>query len=224
MSYDGSMKRLAAWAALAAFPLLAACSGTIPARNGEPDENLSAILIGSRLIGPTGETRSGRLWINLEEDGGRGGVYALPLPPGQPLLYEVEPGLYRLAPTRNILGWRQDQLAVTIQGRIYHLPFPRELLRHEDIRIKPRKVVPIGVLVAKLEPVLPGQAPRIRVTLDEDVETRRQLVQRFIRAMMDPNASSDLRSTALAWTQALDQSLVDVLSEPERPKLYQPAP
>lgn len=201
-------------------PLLSGCAGSIPTRDGEPQGEISAVIIGSKLVGQTGETRSGRVWINLEEEGGAGNVYLLPLPPGQPLLYQIEPGLYKLSPTRNLLGWRQDQLTIAVEHHTYRVPFPRQILRREAMRAKSRKILPIGVVVAKVQPALPGRAPDVQVWLEDDVDTRRHLVQDLIRGMMDPNAPPEFRSSAIAWTRALDQTLVDVLAEPEKPVLY----
>lgn len=223
MSYHPGMNR-SSWAAAAAAlcaGLLSGCMGTVPTLNGEPEQGISSVIIGGRVITPLGETRSAKLWINLETDGGRDAeVYRLPVRPQEALLYQVEPGVYHVAPTRNLLGWSQPVLKITVEGRAYKVPFPRELLRKGSLDIKPTKIVPIGVLDVVVEKALPGRPPIVRMSLDDSVDARRGLVQQLIRAMMDPNAPADMRRSAIAWTRALDQTLVEVLAEPPREPLY----
>ncbi len=209
----------------AAALALAGCRGTVPTLNGDPEQGISSVIIGGRIVTSSGETRSGRMWLDLETDGGREAeIYRLPIKPQQALLYQVEPGTYHVAPTRNLFGFSQSLLKVRVEGHTYRVPFPRELLRKGAIVVKPTKIVPLGVLVAEVQQPLPGRRPVVQLRLDDSVAARRDLVQTLIRAMMDPNAPADMRMSAISWTRALDQTLVDVLAEPEREPLYKTAP
>lgn len=207
------MKRLIPLVVAAA---IAACSGTVPDRNAPPEQAISAVLIGLRLILPSGETRNGRTTINFESEGGRQAeVYKLPLSAEESALYLVEPGIYRLAPTRGLFGSFHQEMRVVIEDREYRLPFPRELLRMSNYSIKPSYILPLGVLEARVMPALPGHTPQVRVRLDDGVVARRKLIQDTIREMMDPRRSLNERESAIAWSRALQRSLMDLLSEPE---------
>lgn len=219
------MKR--ALAAALAAACLASCNGTVPERNAPPEQRISAILIGGRIVLPSGETRDGRMFVNFEGQGdgesGSSEVYRLPVRGGENYLYLVEPGIYRLSPTRSIFGFYQPTLKVLIQGRTYRLPFPREILRLDAYRIKPTKIVTLGVLEARVYPALPGRAPEVKVRLDDSVAARRSVVQSLIRDMMDPEKPAETRESIIAWNQALQNSLMTILSEEDRARSYKPA-
>ena len=215
------MKRALFLAVLAAA---AACSGTVPARNAPPEQAISAILIGCKTILPSGETRNGRVVFNFESEGGRQAeIYRLPLIGGENYLYLVEPGLYRITPTRSMFGGYQADMVVVIEGRSYRLPFPRDLLRQHAYEIRPGKITSMGVIEAKVQPALPGQKPTIKVRLDDTPQARRSVVQNAIRDMMDPRKSTEVRESALAWSRSLQISLIDLLAEQEQRPLYKPA-
>ncbi|MCM2304679.1 MAG: hypothetical protein NDJ72_08245 [Elusimicrobia bacterium] len=215
------MKRAAL---LAGILLAAACRGTVPERNAPPEQAISAILIGCKTVLPSGETRNGRIVVNFESEGGRQAeVYRLPVKSGENYLYLIEPGTYRIAPTRSIFGFYQPIMNVVIEGRTYSLPFPRDLLRQHAYEIKPGKITSMGSLEATVMPALPGQKPTIRVRLDDSPQARRNVVQSTIRDMMDPRKSTDVRESALAWSRALQISLMDLLAEEEQRPLYKPA-
>jgi len=208
----------------AAVLALAACRGTAPERNAPPEQSISAILIHCKTILPTGETRNGRVTINFESEGGRQAeVYRLPLTSGENYLFLVEPGIYRIAPTRSVFGFYQPTMKVVIEGRAYSLPFPRDLLRQHSYEIKPGKITSMGTLEAKVMPALPGQKPTIRVRLDDSTQARRNSVQSAIRDMMDPRKSLEVRESALAWSRALQNSLMEMLAEDEQRRTYKPA-
>lgn len=203
--------------------LLAGCRGTVPLLYTAPEQGISSVLIGCRVVLPTGETPTGSLALNLE------GVknteaYRLPLEPRRALLYQVEPGLYRLGPTRSIFGFHQDLLKVSVAGHVYKVPFPRDILRKEALEIKPTRIVPIGVVNVELLDHLPGRPATVRVWLDDSLQARRGLVQTEIHAMMDPNADAEERSAALAWTRALDEALSDLVTEAERRPPFRAVP
>ncbi len=209
----------------AAVLALAACRGAVPERNALPEQSISAILITCKTILPTGETRNGRITINFESEGGRQAeVYRLPLTSGENYLFLVEPGIYRIAPTRSLLGFYQPTMEVVIEGRTYSLPFPRDLLRQHAYAIKPGKITSLGMLEAKVFPALPGQKPTIRVRLDDSPLARRNTVQSAIRDMMDPRKSLEVRESALAWSRALQNSLMEMAAEDEQRRTYKPAP
>lgn len=222
MGYPHGVRRLPLLVSILA---LAACRGTVPDRNAPPEQAISAIMIGCKLILPSGETRNGHLAVNFESEGGRQGeVYRVPVSGGENYLYLVEPGVYRLTPTRSIFGFYQKDMKVVVEGRTYKLPFPREILRQHAYDIKPSKVVSLGIIEAKVMNALPGQQAQIRVRLDDSVQARRNVVQSTIRDMMDPRRATDVRESAIAWTRALQNSLMELLSEDEQRQLYKPAP
>lgn len=203
---------------------LAACRGSVPERNAPPEQAISAILIGCKTILPSGETRNGRIVANFESEGGRQAeVYRLPLKGGENYLYLIEPGTYRLAPTRSIFGFYQPTMKVVIEGRAYVLPFPRDLLRQHAYEIKPGKITAMGSLEATVMPALPGQKPTIRVRLDDSTQARRDVVQNTIRDMMDPRKPSEVRESSIAWSRALQNSLMELLAEEQSRQLYKPA-
>ncbi len=202
----------------------ASCRGTVPERNAPPEQAISAILIGCKTILPSGETRNGRITVNFESEGGRQAeVYRLPLRSGENYLYLIEPGIYRIAPTRSLFSFYQPTMHVVIEGRTYSLPFPRDLLRQHAYEIKPGKITSMGSLEAKVMPALPGQKPMISVRLDDGPQARRDVVQSAIHDMMDPRKTLEVRESALAWSRALQISLMDLLAEEEQRQLFKPA-
>lgn len=217
---------LASLLTLTAVLGMAGCRGSRPAAQADPEHGMSAVILGGKIVLPTGETRSGVVFINLEGEGGgrEAEVYRLAARPQESLLYHIEPGAYRLAPTRSLFGFHQSQLKVRIEGRAYRVPFPRDILRKAVLDIRPAKVVSIGILEAALSPSLPGQEARLRVRLDDSVEARRHILQDLIRDMMDPAVPLQTRSSAVAWTRALDQALLDLVSESPRRPAYKPSP
>lgn len=212
---------LAACAAL----LAAACRGTVPDRNEPPERDISAILIGGRFLLPSGPTRNGLTHINFESgDDRRAEIYRLPVSGRDNALYLIEPGTYRLAPTRSPLGFHQDRIKILIEGRTHRIPFPRDLLRQPSYVMRPSKIVAIGLIEAHVMTALPGQKPQVRVTLDDSVAARRQLIQDAIRNMMDPRRSSETRESSISWSRALQNSLMEILAEEEKTPLFKPAP
>lgn len=206
---------------LTAALTLAACRGTVPPRDVPPEQSIAAILIGGRMILPTGESRDASTVVNFESEGGEAGeVYRIPIKGGQNFLYLVEPGTYRILPTRSLIGYYQESMKVVIEGRTYRLPFPRELLRLDPYKVKSSKIVTLGVIEARVMPALPGRKPEIRVRLDDSVATRRAIVQDMIREMMDPTRPLDARASAISWSRALQNSLLDILSEQQKPLTY----
>jgi hypothetical protein len=220
------MKRaLAAAAAFAAALALAACGGVVPPSNAPPEEAISAILIGGRMILPSGQVLDGETNIGFESGGDRNAqVYRLPVKAGRNELYLVEPGLYRFAPTRTILGQYRTTLTAVIEGRRYTIPFPRELMSYDSFNVKPSRILALGVLEIRVMPALPGRAPEVRVRLDDSIAARRALVQDTIRDMMDPTKPPETRDAAVAWNQALQKSLLSILAEQQKQALYTPAP
>ncbi|MBI3551390.1 MAG: hypothetical protein HY077_02630 [Elusimicrobia bacterium] len=209
--------------------LAAACAGTTPSLGHQPERGLSSILIGSRIILPTGETYSGRMWLNFEGEGegegdkGNGETYRLALKPGQPMLYQVEPDSYHLAPTRNAFGLQQETLHIEIEGRTFRAPFPRDIQRKNKIIVKPTKIVSLGILEVRLPAALPGREAQVKVWLDDGVAARRKLIEDTVRLMMDPDAPNIYRKNAIDWSRALDQSLVDLTAESPPIPLYKRA-
>lgn len=205
-------------------PAFAGCRGSVPERNAPPEQAISAILIGCKTILPSGETRNGRITTNFESEGGRQGeVYRLPLKGGENYLYLIEPGTYRLAPTRSMFGFYQPTMNVVIEGRTYSLPFPRDLLRQHAYEIKPGKITAMGSLEATVMQALPGQKPTIKVRLDDSTQARRNVVQNTIRDMMDPRKPLEVRESSIAWSRALQNSLMELLAEEQQRQTFKPA-
>ena len=192
----------------------AACRGTIPERNAAPSQASAALLIGCKMILPSGETRSGELSINFDAVGESGAkAYRLPLKAGETYLYAIEPGVYRLKPTRSPLGLSRADMTVLINGRTYHLPFPRDIRRRHAYDIRPGHIVSMGIVEVAVMPAPPEQAPMIHVRFDDAVPVRRALVQSVIHDMMDPLRPIEVRDNLVAWSQALQNSLLDLLSK-----------
>jgi hypothetical protein len=206
--------------------LLCACSGTVPERDAPPERGFAAILIGGRMILPSGESRDGVAPIDFETKtpvGADAETYELPIPAADVAFFRVEPGVYGLAPTRSFFGTSKTELTVRIADREYSTSFPRELMR-PSYDAKPRKVVVVGVLETTVLPALPGQKPQVRVRLDDSPKARRELVQSMIRTMMDPSQSNTARDSAVSWSHALQEQLQAVLAEETRRPLYESAP
>ncbi len=200
------------------------CRGTIPERHVIPDQGIAAVLVGGRMILPSGRTRNGRTFVNFETEGGdRAEVYRLPISGAENSLFPVEPGTYRLAPTRSLFGFYQAQMQVVVEGRPYRLPFPRDILRLSPYVVKPNKIVALGILEARIMPALPGRRPEVRVRLDDSAAARRSVVQDMIREMMDPTRPADARESAIAWSRALQNSLMDIIAEEGRKPMFTPA-
>lgn len=203
----------------------AACRGSIPQASGGPEQGISSVIIDGRILGPSGAPLKGRMVINLESEGGRQAqVYRLPVRTGEALLYQIEPGTYHLAPTRALFGDHQPLLRVRAAGRDYFVEFPREILRKPAVVVRPRKIVPLGVLEARWSPELPGRESELKVSLDDSLAARRRLVESLVSDMMNPAASQSLRDNLVAWTHALDAALIDLSSEAERAPLFKPSP
>lgn len=201
---------------LLALPLFSGCRGTSPQLNGPPEAGIASVLIACRVALPTGETLDGKAALNLEGEEGNGETYRLPLKPNAPLLFQVEPGVYRLAPTRSLFGFHQANLKIKAEGRTYTVPFPREILRKAALNVKPARIVPIGTLDVKVLARAPGRPATVRVSLDDSIRERRRLVQEVIRTMMDPRVDAGDRANAVAWTRALEASLSELLVESDR--------
>jgi len=160
-----------------------------------------------RLISPSGEIRDGGIDINLESEDEKDRISVVPK---ETNLYVVNPGIYYLLPTRGVFGGQETEITVDFNGQSYRAPFPQSILHHDKIVVKPGKIVSIGVLEARLKLVPGNPQPELTVTLYDDVQTRRDLVEQMIHNMMDPKISPELRDNAANWTMALDQALIDL--------------
>src|ERR1041385_3577695 len=80
---------------------LCSCRGSVPDRDSPPGAEISAVLIGGRMLVSSAESRNGATAINLEGDEGR---YRLPVYAADTALYRVDPGVYRLSPPRSVVG------------------------------------------------------------------------------------------------------------------------
>lgn len=203
------------------LPALAACRGTKPVRFGESQFGFSSLIVRGRIITPTGEITTGKMSLNVESEAAE--RYRVPFEPGQTVIWRVEPDIYRIHPTRNIFGFVQRDLSVRIAGRNFRVPFPRHILRKEEIDIKPTRAIPLGILEVKLFPIRKGKPPKISVTLDDSVETRRKLIQEVIDMMIDPTVPIKIRSSAISWTRALQGALLDVVGEQQEEPAYKSA-
>jgi hypothetical protein len=130
-------------------------------------------------------------------------------------MYIVEPGKYRITPLRGPFGIPLDTLDVVVEGRSLSAPFPRGILRLDEIEVRPRHIVPIGELKVDVLREPGERRPRVRADLDTSKDVRRKLVEDKVQQMLDPRVDSDERETAVLWNTALDQALLDVQSAPD---------
>ena len=210
--------RMMRWTlALLAAAALAGCQGTVPTLHGDPAAGFGAILVRGRAMTPSGETFRARMALGLESEEYK---YVLPFVPGRSTLYIVEPGSYRVTPLRGIFGFPESSLAVVVEGRVLRVPFPRNVLRLDEIRVRSGHVVPIGVLDVSVTRAPGERRPQVQVDLDTSKPTRRRLVEEQIQHMLDPRVDTEQRESAISWTAALDQALVDVQSDPDLKPAY----
>jgi hypothetical protein len=207
----------------AVFALLAGCRGSAPVYYGEASLGFSAIIIRARIVTPTGETTDGQIALNFESDDGEE-RYRIDFLPGQTSLLRVEPSTYRLCAPRSFLGFPQPRVRVRIDRRTYAVPFPRELLRMDSIPIKPARIVPLGVIEARLISAERGERPKVVLRFDHGVAARRALIEDIIGKMMDTKVPSEIRNRATSWTRALEQALVKIQGEAEPPPAFKPFP
>lgn len=205
--------------------VFSACRGSVPRYGGDPRQGTAALLLAGRMILPSGKTLAGKMAVNLEGEGGRlAEIYRLPVSLSGPLIFQIEPGTYRLSPTRSFFGFHEEALTIDVEGDIYRIPFPRDILRKPAMVFKPGKAYVIGVIEARVPPSRPGENPNLRVHLDDSILSRRRLLEDVIKDMTDPAKPLAEREHAIAWSRALQTALVDVTAETERLPLYKPAP
>ncbi len=210
---------------LAGLAALAACRGTAPRPEHTPEHRFAAVVMGGRIILQTGEAQRGEVAINLEGEGGRQAMnYRLAVPAGRAALYPVEPGIYRLTPTRSLLGGHQDHMPLWVESDSYRAPFPRDILRKRPFEIRPKRITALGILEARLTLDPRTRQPRATVRLDESVEARRRVVQELIQSMMSPATPAEERKLTIGWSQALDTALSEIIAETQRAPLFKPAP
>lgn len=198
---------------------LQGCRGTVPSPSDRTAQGLAAVLIGGRVILPSGETKSGTMVLNLEgvsQGGGQKINYRLPINLKRPVLFQIEPGVYHLSPTRSALGFSREALDIRVEKTDYRAPFPKDILRRQAMTIKPGKIVSLGILEARLISPLPGQDPTVKIRLDDDAPARRKLVEEAIKTMMDPSAPQDERDHAVNWSRALQNSLIELEAENQK--------
>lgn len=201
---------------LAALP---GCRGSRPANYGEAQLGFGAILVGARIITPNGETNVGLMEMNFESENER---YRVRFKPDETSLLRIEPDVYRLYPTRTPFGRVEARMRVRIDGRTYRVPFPRSVLRLRPFEVPPTKVLPIGILEARLLPIERGKRPIIQVRLDDSVPARRQLLESVIEKQMDSKTPPNIRDSTITWTRALEQALIRLQGEEESKRRYKP--
>ena len=200
---------------------MAGCQGTTPAKNATPNAiSSSGLLVRCRVYLPSGEIQSGYVDFNLESEGRSYRVRALP----STTLYVVDPDSYHFSPVHGVFGAVKNELAIDFNGRVYKIPFPLALLRHDSIIVKPHHIVSIGILEARLERVSGSLEPQVRFALLEDVRTRRSLVEEMIHRMMDKNVDLETRETAVAWSRELQEALVGLEEAQDAAPTYKPGP
>ncbi|MBI5631165.1 MAG: hypothetical protein HY921_09815 [Elusimicrobia bacterium] len=194
--------------------LAAACRGTIPELHEPPSRNVGGFLVGLKISTElSGEASSGKFILNLESGSE---IYRLALEPGQSYLYQVEPGIYRLAPERSLFGGRRTLMSISAQGQEYQLPFPRELDRHESLSVEPGDILVLGRVEVSVAEAQAGREALVRIRLNQSVAARRDLVQAMIRKIMDPSQPLPARESALSWVQALEKNLRRLFGEKEK--------
>ena len=200
--------------------LLISCSGSRPVRYGDFKFGYAGVLVRGRILTPTGETENGRMALNLESSSEK---YRLEFEPGMTTLLRIEPDHYRLHPTRNFFGLIQEDLTVVIAGRKFTVPFPRDIMRLTPVEAKPKRLIPLGILEAKLLPIKKGHQPKVIVRLDNGIAARREIVEDMIKKMMDPKSKLKTRDSTVTWSRALEKALIDIQGEEETALSYKPA-
>jgi hypothetical protein len=204
---------------IASVLLLASCRGTRPPNYGNAQLGFGGVLVSARIITPNGETNVGLMEMNLESDNER---YRMRFRPKETSLLRIEPDIYRLHPTRTPFGAVEARMRVRIDGRSYRVPFPRSVLRLRPIEVPPTKVVPIGILEARLLPIERGKRPIIKVRLDDSIPARRWLLESVIDKQMDSKTAPNIRDATITWTRALEQALIRLQGEEERKRRFKP--
>jgi len=203
------------FAATAALLALSACRGTIPVAQDEPHPGMAAVVIGGEFQDPNGPTSRGSAVIGLESRDGQ--IYRLPAEAGQTFLYQIEPGIYHLAPVRSVFGAPEKFLSADIDGQEYRTPFPQELINEGEFTARSSQITVLGILKVKLSPRLPGRGPILSATLDDFVKDKRALVQNLIQSMMNPAVSPELRQNTQAWLNSLQKILISLAAQPQTP-------
>lgn len=210
-----------ALAALAPIVLLLGCQGSTPPRNTTPTAvSNAAVLLRAKLSLPSGEIRSGYIDIDIESDANDYRLRALP----GTTLYVIEPGAYHFSPARGLFGSVKNELVINFNGRSKPITFPLSLLRHDSFDVKPHHIVSIGILEARLENVSGSLEPEVSFRLVDDPTTRKSLVEDMIHKMMDKNLDPDTRDTAVVWSRALEESLVELQEVQDASPSYKPGP
>ena len=143
--------------------------------------------------------------------------------PGETTVLRVEPDIYRLHPTRNLFGFVQRDLTVTIAGRSFRVPFPRSILRKEQVDLKPTRAVAIGILEVKLLPIRKGERPKIEVRLIDDIDAKRELLEEVIDKMMDTKTPVEIRSASVSWTRAIENAVIDLQGLEQEQRAFKPS-
>ena len=204
---------------VACLSILAGCRGTRPAYYGKAQLGFGAILVGARIITPNGESNVGLMEMNFESDNER---YRIRFMPEETSLLRIEPDVYRLYPTRTPVGRVEARMRVRIDGRTYRVPFPRSVLRLRPFEVPPTKLLPVGILEARLLPIERGKRPIIQVRLDDSVSARRKLLESVIDKQMNPKTEPNIRDSTITWTRALEQALIRLQGEEEEKRRYNP--
>ncbi|MDE2314072.1 MAG: hypothetical protein KGL04_07850, partial [Elusimicrobia bacterium] len=174
-----------------------------------------AVVIGGSFQDPNGPTSRGETVVGLESRDGL--VYRLRVKAGQTFLYQIQPGVYHLAPVRTVFGSPGKFLSADIDGRPYRTPFPLELANSGEFKAEPGGILVLGVLKVALSPALPDRGPLLSVSLDDYVADKRTMVQNLIQSMMNPAVSSELRRNTQAWLNPLQKILISLAAQPQTP-------
>jgi hypothetical protein len=205
--------------------LASGCRAGTPVFDEGPEHRYAAVVIGSRIVLPTGETNTGGLMLDLEGEGGReANSYRLEIPAGRSMLYPVEPGIYRLTPTRSIFGWHQSQMRITADDFVYKTPFPPQIMRKSAIDLRPKKVISLGIIEARFVADPVKKEARIVVRIDESVAARREAVQQIIHDMASAETPAEERDRDFAWAGSLEDCLIGLQAENEQKPLFKSSP
>lgn len=198
-----------------AMALLCACQGRVPIHSGGTDAGRSAVLVGGRVVLPSGPVQEGRIAINLESELSPPEIYRLIIDPASPTLYRMEPGDYRLRPTRNLFGRRLETVTFRLKGKT-HLPrFPASLQHRKPFEFKTGEVVALGIVDIRISRAMEGGQPYVSVSLDDSLAARREITQQAIRRLGDPRAPASVRNYLFSWSNALEKSLMEMTAFPQ---------
>ena len=196
--------------------LLTACRGSAPLTGKLPSSGLSGFAMALRVTLPNGaQSTSARAYLNLEEPEGSE-RYTLRLLGGRAFFAQVEPGIYKLQPARNVFGWSKGHIEIHLLGQDYEAVMPEALNTMSSFELSSGQVLPVGRLDVTVSTAASG-GKALQVAWNTSRDARREIIEHLIHAMTDPAMTERLRETVVPWMEALEQALNLIYAEPLGP-------